>query len=150
MKHILLAIMMGMSSMALADYGVPHVERIDSVYDGDTYRVTVTEWKDTPIIGVNMPIRLRGYDTPELRSRCDDPDDKVQEKKLANEAKDFVIQTLHEAKHISLHDISRGSFFRIVADVQVDGKSLGPILEAQGLAVPFQPGNNVWCGKSKE
>lgn len=40
------------------------VDKVVSVYDGDTMRVNVSGWP--PVVGQNMPIRVRGVDTPEI------------------------------------------------------------------------------------
>ena len=45
-----------------------------------------------------------------------------------------------------LENLSRGSFFRIVADVIIDGVSLGEIILNEGLATPYRPGSeSFWC-----
>ena len=85
-------------------------------YDADT--VTFSIPNVHPIIGKDISIRVAGVDTPELRSKnsC--------EKSLAKKAKEFVASELSKAKRINLLNISRGKYFRIVADVEYDGKSL--------------------------
>ena len=50
-------------------YGDLVVEKYISAYDGDTFRVDIAEIH--PLIGLNLPIRLRGVDTPEIRGKCD-------------------------------------------------------------------------------
>ena len=67
---------------ATAYYGDLVVEKYLSAYDGDTFRMNISDVH--PIIGRDMPIRLRGVDTPEIRGRCD------EEKALAIKARDFV------------------------------------------------------------
>ena len=41
-----------------ADYSRATVERVTSIYDGDTFRADIAGWP--PIIGERVPIRLRG------------------------------------------------------------------------------------------
>ena len=151
MKHelsIATALMlMPLALVAIAGmpYGVPLVSEVRSVYDGDTFRVDVEDWPR--IIGDDIPIRLRGADTPELRSRCATAEQKEREHALANQARDFTAAALDSASVITLHDIDRGSFFRVIADVRLDGESLSERLLDAGLAVPYQPGNSdAWCG----
>jgi endonuclease YncB( thermonuclease family) len=44
-------------------YGNITVEKIVSVYDGDTFRVNIKDWP--AIIGDNISITIYGIDTPE-------------------------------------------------------------------------------------
>ena len=119
-------------------YGDLVVEKYISAYDGDTFRVDVAEIH--PLIGQNMPIRLRGVDTPEIRAKCD------QEKALAIKARDFVRDLLANAETILLKNIDRGKYFRIVADVSVDGVDLGSTLIENGLGRPYDAGKKEsWC-----
>ena len=71
MKHLLAVALWFLSLQVLAAeyYGDLVVEKYISAYDGDTFRVDIAEIH--PLIGRNMPIRLRGVDTPEMRGRCD-------------------------------------------------------------------------------
>ena len=78
-------------------YGDLVVEKYLSNYDGDTFRVDIPDVH--PIIGQNIPIRLRGVDTPEIRGRCD------EEKVLAIKARDFVRDLLANAESIVLQNI---------------------------------------------
>lgn len=146
-KPLILASLMALTplvSMADGPYGVPIVSEVRSVYDGDTFRVDVEGWPR--IIGNNMPIRLLGADTPEMRSRCDTVEKKERERALAAEARDFTATALESASIITLHQIDRGTFFRIVADVRLDGESLSDRLFRAGLAVPFVSGSDSgWC-----
>lgn len=114
------------------------VSRVVSVYDGDTFRVDIEGYPD--VIGKNMPIRIRGIDTPEIRGKC--PEEKV----LAKQARDFLRAKLAEAKEIELLDIDRGKYFRLVASVKVDGQSVGGLLLSKGLARAYDGGKKQgWC-----
>ena len=44
--------------------------------------------------------------------------------------------------------MERGKYFRIAADVYVDGESLGDMLIAAGVAVRYDGGKKThkWCG----
>jgi|TARA_B100000809_G_scaffold249478_1_gene280885 endonuclease YncB( thermonuclease family) len=44
---------------------------------------------------------------------------------------------LNRANEITLHDIEREKYFRIVASVIVDGQNLSDLLLAKKLAVPY-------------
>lgn len=88
-----------------------------------------------------MAIRINGIDTPEMRAKC------IKEKNLARRAKQFSVSALRGAKVIELRDMKRGKYFRIVADVFVDSKSLGDMLLKKGFAVPYDGGTKTkdWC-----
>ncbi len=118
----------------------PHitVASVTSIYDGDTFRVNIQGYP--AVIGQNIPIRVNGIDTPEIRGKC------PSEKRLAREAKQLTVKSLREAKQVELRNIKRGKYFRLVADVYVDGKSLGDILLAANLAYRYDAGKKQsWC-----
>ncbi len=139
---LLLLGLLTLSPLASAEpYGPVFVSRVTDVYDGDTFRVDIDAWPG--VIGRDMPVRLRGVDTPELRSRCATPEAKAREKALGLRARDFTAAQLAAAEVITLHDVYRGSFFRLVAEVRLDGESLGETLLTAGLAVPYGTGD--WC-----
>ena len=53
---------------------------------------------------------------------------------------------LREADKIELRDVKRGKYFRLLATVYVDGKSLGDGLVQKGLAVVYGGGTKKdWC-----
>jgi endonuclease YncB( thermonuclease family) len=108
-------------------------------YDGDTITVNIPSLH--PLIGSKISIRLRGIDTPELRSKC------AQEKQLAKECKKIVYDLLCEARRIDLYNVQRGKYFRIVADVVADGQNISKILLDKGIAVVYNGGTKVkdWC-----
>ncbi len=119
MKKLFLVITLCLGAFvvqATTEYGSVTVSKVISVYDGDTFRVNIGALP--PIVGKNIPIRLEGVDTPEIQGKCQ------YEKDLAIKARDFVRSKLDNAKEIMLNNLQRGKYFRIVADVTVDGVSL--------------------------
>lgn len=100
------------SNVRAETYGNVYANFIRTV-DGDTIVVNIPCFP--PIIGDNIKIRFRGIDTPELRSS--DPSQKYR----AYQAKELVDSILKHTTIIELRNIERGSFFRVVADVYVDG-----------------------------
>ena len=121
-------------------YGELIVSEIVSIYDGDTFRVNLDG--DMPrIFGENISIRVANVDTPEIRTKC------VKEKILARKAKQFSVQKLREAKVIVLKNVQRGKYFRIVADVYVDGVLLSKQLLDNNLAVQYagKKKKHDWC-----
>lgn len=110
-----------------------------SVYDGDTIKVNITGWP--AIIGQAINIRVNGVDTPEIRRyEC------TREKELGDHAKAFTQQFVQRG-HITLHNLQRDKYFRILADVKVDGVLLSKALIDAGLAYEYYGGTKQsWCG----
>ena len=126
------------SVQAAQEYGTAIVSKVISVYDGDTFRVNIDSLP--PIVGKNIPIRLNGVDTPEIQGKC------KYEKDLAIEARDFVRNKLADAKEIRLTKLQRGKYFRVVADVMIDGVSLEQELLDNELAYKYTGGKkSSWC-----
>lgn len=93
--------------------------------DGDTFRCDIDE--HSAIAGKNISIRLRGINTPELRSR------NKEERRSAQLEKQRLSDLLHNARVIELRNIGRDKYFRIDADVYIDGEPLLPKLNRQYL-----------------
>ena len=110
------------------------INEVINVYDGDTFRVNIDEFP--PILGENIAIRILGIDTPEIKGNCQ------QERQLAIKARDFTRKYLNSGSVISLTELKRDKYFRILANVYIDGKNLGDALLMQNLAV-------VYLGKKK-
>ena len=126
------------SVQAAPEYGTAIVSKVISVYDGDTFRVDIDSLP--PIVGKNIRIRLNGLDTPEIQGKCQ------YEKDLALKARDFVRNKLANAKEIKLTKLQRGKYFRVVADVYVDGVSLEQELLENKLAYKYTGGKkSSWC-----
>jgi len=120
------------------NYGNVFVSEVRSIYDADTFRVSIDGWQD--IIGESMPIRVNGIDAAEMRGKCQ------KEKDMARAAKKATVAMLRGAKRIELRNMKRGKYFRIIADVYVDGKNLGEALVARGLAREYYGGKRRgWC-----
>ena len=105
------------------------------VVDGDTVYVKIPT--EHPIIGYEIGIRVYGIDTREK-----DDGGEV--------AKDLVTSLLRPGKYVLLKNLRRGKFFRIVADVIVDGDSLADILIEKGLAYEYYGGTKRPKGWKKE
>lgn len=119
-------------------YGNAIIEKITSIYDGDTFRANI---KDFPkIVGHRISIRIRGIDTPEMRGKCE------QEKLLARKAKRLTVSLLRNAELIELKNIKRGKYFRLIADVYIDNISIANELLKNNLAVEYDGGTKIdWC-----
>ncbi|MCX4027487.1 thermonuclease family protein [Endozoicomonas sp. SM1973] len=120
------------------EFGTAVVKEVTSIYDGDTFRVNIKGWPN--IVGERISIRVKGVDTPEIRGQCE------KEKKLARKAKQHTVSLLRSAKKIELRNMQRGKYFRILANVYIDGKSLTDSLIKAKLARPYDGGKRQgWC-----
>ena len=100
--------------------------------------MTVNELSD--IVGKNIAIRILGIDTPEIKGQCE------KEKQLAIKARDFTRHYLNNASSIQLSNLKRDKYFRLLADVYIDGKSLAAALLANNLAVRYSGNKKFnWC-----
>lgn len=134
MKNFLLICLILTCSVFAKDkvYGNAVVSEVTSIYDGDTFRCTIKGYP--PIIGERISIRVAGIDCPEMR------DKRQNIKDLARQAKQYTVKRLREGKEINLVNMRRGKYFRIVADVIIDGKNLSQELIKAGLAKPYEGG----------
>lgn len=109
-------------------------------YDGDT--VTFNIPNIHPLLGHKIPVRIVGLDTPEIKGN------KPCEKEKARTAKKLIESKLKNAKVIHLLNVDRDKYFRILAEVEVDGERLSALLLKNKLAVPYQGGKKTttsWC-----
>jgi micrococcal nuclease len=112
------------------------IAEVVGVYDGDTFKVNIDGWPD--IIGKEISVRIYGIDTPEIRGTKGDT------KRLALSAKMFSANYLLGCK-VELRNMRRGKYFRIIADVYVDGENLAELLIKEGLAKPYYGGKRpIW------
>jgi len=114
--------------------------RFDHNYDGDTITFQIPNVH--PLIGKNISVRVFGIDTPEMKGKgpC--------EKERAKEARDLVGSLLKSAKRVDLANLQRDKYFRILAEVMVDGSALSQKLIAAKLAYPYEGGTKEkinWC-----
>ncbi|MFT5888337.1 MAG: micrococcal nuclease [Zhongshania sp.] len=121
-----------------AEYGNAIVTAVRTIYDGDTFRADISGWP--AVVGEGIPIRIKGIDTPEMRGKCQ------SEKDAARAAKQFSVGRLGGVGVIELKSIERDKYFRLLAEVWIDGVSLGEQLIHAGFAVPYGGGTKVaWC-----
>ena len=59
----------------------------------------------------------------------------------------MVADILKDAEQINLKNMERGKYFRIAADIYVDGESLADMLIEAGMAVRYDSGKKThkWC-----
>ncbi|MDX1505192.1 MAG: thermonuclease family protein [Spongiibacter sp.] len=122
-------------------YGHVQVDAVVGVYDGDTITVRIENWP--AIVGESIGVRVNGVDTPEIRGKC------ASEKVLAKKARAFTRTAVTEAGIVELRNLRRDKYFRLLADVCVDGQSLTEMLVQSGLAYRYDGGKKQsWCGAS--
>ena len=121
-----------------SSYGGIIIDEVTSIYDADTFRANIRDWP--AIIGQHVPIRVRGMDAPEIRGRC------PAEKEAAKRAREETVNLLRNANNIELRKLERGKYFRILAEVYVDGQNLAEMLISKQLARPYAGGKRrSWC-----
>lgn len=103
------------------------------VVDGDTLLVEAMPW---PQQRVEVYVRLRGIDTPELNASC------PALRARAEAARQALIDMAGETGTVWLRNIGGDKYFgRIVADVTfADGRDPAQDLQAAGLAVAYHGG----------
>ena len=117
----------------------PYPAEVERVVDGDTLAVRVPIWLQQDL---NVLVRIRGIDAPELRGRCDD------EKVRAREAT-VALEELVSGGQVALTAIEGDKYFgRVIADVATSaGEDVGPALIAGGYVRAYDGGKRgSWCG----
>ncbi len=108
----------------------PVVAEVVRVVDGDTLLVLARPW---PQQTIEVYVRLRGIDTPELRSRC------ALGREKAENARQVLEQLAASSPEVQLTKIAADKYFgRIIADVALaDGRNPAKEMMAAGLAGPY-------------
>jgi endonuclease YncB( thermonuclease family) len=109
------------------------------VIDGDTFVGEAHVW---PGETVEVSIRIRGIDAPEMRSRC-------PAERLAAERSRAALAGLIDGVPVSISNIGGDKYYgRVLADVATeDGGAVAPRLLAQSFARPYHGGRRKpYCG----
>jgi len=103
---------------------------VRSVYDGDTIRVDIDLGLDTWVH--NVPLRLYGIDTPEMRG---------EERPEGVKVRDYVRERIHNANKVTVETIKdrKGKYGRWLAIVWLDDENLNQTLVRTGRARPYIP-----------
>jgi endonuclease YncB( thermonuclease family) len=104
-------------------------------YDADT--ITVDIPRVHPLIGKHISVRVRHVDTPEVKGTL------PCEKEAARNARRLVENLMRNAKRIDLENVDKDKYFRILADVKVDGRYIKDVLLKNNLAYVYE-------GKTKQ
>ena len=109
-------------------------------YDADTITFDIPDVH--PLIGHHISVRVRHVDTPEIKGKL------PCEKEAARAAKNLIENLLKNAQRIDLENIDKDKYFRILADVRYDGKTLKDVLLKNHLAYQYEGGTKEklnWC-----
>lgn len=109
-------------------------------YDGDTCYVNV--WYLDKLEPKQEKIRLLNIDTPEIsRPKCE------EEKILGLKSRDFINNLIVQSNNIKIiTNYDRGSFGRILAELELDQVNISELLIKNNLAVKYNINNkNNWC-----
>jgi micrococcal nuclease len=109
-------------------------------YDADTITVKIPGIH--PLLGDKISVRVAHIDTPEIKGQL------PCEKEAARTARRLVENQLKHAKRIDLKNVRRDKYFRILADVEIDGHDLKEILLKNRLAYQYEGGTKQkrdWC-----
>lgn len=100
-------------------------------YDGDTLTVSIPGQHG--LFGKEVSVRLNGIDTAEKRTQdqC--------ELSLALIARDYLRYRILKSVSgtIELRNIQRGKYFRVLAEVWVNGRNINEAMVENGLAVEY-------------
>lgn len=120
-------------------FGDFHGAQYVSNYDGNSITLNLN-WVHQ-LIGDEINVQVYGVDIPEIKGKCE------AEEALADEARIWVMFLLMEAENISLMNMQRGKYFRIVADVVADGINIKDSLIENGLGVAYygEKDSKNWC-----
>lgn len=141
MMYFYFFIVLLFSSFMIEARPISRVEYLRTL-DGDTIEVNIRGVH--PVFGEKIKVRFADIDAPEIKSKNE------CEKRLAVKAKEYVEDFLDGAYWISLSDIKRGTFFRLIAKVYKvkigKDRYLGDELLDQHLAVPYGDHKKAdWC-----
>lgn len=131
-RTLLSVVLLNLPSIAIAETVVegPVSAQVVRVIDGDTLLVLARPW---PQQTIEVYVRLRGIDTPELKSRC------AEGRQVADQARHLLEDMASTSPNVSLTKIAADKYFgRIVADVELaDGRNPAHEMMAARLATPY-------------
>ncbi len=116
----------------------PIFAKVLNVYDGDTIEVLAKVW---PGHQINVRVRIRGIDAPEIRSKCSSEYSAALSAR--NRLREFI-----SGKPVQLSKIKGGKYFgRVLADVTTfSGQDIETALLATGLVRPYRgKRRSGWC-----
>ena len=124
----------GAMDFAMRQIKGPIAADVLRVLDGDTVEVRAYPW---PQQSVDVLVRLRGIDAPEIHSECE------TEREKAEIARNRLSSMIGEKKHVLLTDIGGDKYFgRVVANLGLqDGEDAASTLILENLVQPYDGGH---------
>ncbi len=112
-----------------------------STIDGDTFKINIPGMP--AVFGKGISVRIKGIDAPEMRSKVE------CEKMMAMAVAIRLEKLLSTASRVDLLNVERDKYFRLLADVQINGSiDIGKFFLENGWAVSYagktKPKVN-WC-----
>lgn len=129
------------STQVFADNIYINKSSIVEVYDGDTFYIDAPKaYCDMAVLCKRIGIRILGIDAPEIRGKC------ISEKIKANEAKEYLYMRLYSGDNIELRNVKRDKYFRIDAELFIDGVNISNEMIEKGFAVRYKGAvRSGWC-----
>lgn len=133
-KNIVLSILLlSFISVSFADEKCTLVR----IIDGDTIVCNINNWPK--FLSEGISVRMRDCDSPEVKTKD------IREKKLGLFAKEQLIEKKLAGSHsITLKNIGKGKYFRLVADIYADDRKLTCFEEKYVYSAP-----SYKCGTKK-
>lgn len=106
------------------------------VRDGDTFVINIEGIPE--VFGKEIAVRIRGIDTPEKN------DEREEIRNIAIAAKEELEKLLYSNEKITLYNLSRDKYFRLLASVKVGNIDVAEYLIKKGLAKKYNGGKKQW------
>jgi micrococcal nuclease len=134
------AVLVGCAAPAAGEevFAGPVAAQVLEVHDGDTFLAEALVW---PGHSVQVSVRIRGIDAPEVRARCD------TERELAARARE-ALAALVGAGPVRISNIAGAKYYgRVLADVEAGEGPVAAALLDRGVVRPYDGGRRAgWCG----
>ncbi|TCL73065.1 thermonuclease family protein [Rhizobium sp. BK251] len=130
---VLLSLLISSAALASDEIEGPVSAEIVRVIDGDTLLVEAMPW---PQQTIEVYVRLRDIDAPEIHSRCEEV------RNAGLRARDELQQLVAASRQVQLTRISGDKYFgRILADIRTgDGRNPAQDLLSEGYVRPYDGG----------
>lgn len=124
-------------------FGRAIVSNVGKISDGDTFRCDLVAcivrgpgsvFEYPSIIADDIPVRIKNVDCPPMRGASG------LQLERAIESYMYLERILKNANIILLDNMSRGKYFRILADVVVDGELLSQLIIQNKYGRPYRGG----------
>ena len=118
------------------------LNKINSVYDADTFRATINGIPDW--LGNNVPFRIYGINSPEKgwRANCE------YERNLSVEATEFIKNKIANGKKYTVNIHGLDKYGRFLVDSYIDDINIAKELLNNNMAKEYFGGTKTsWCNE---